>query len=107
MKALNRILRIALASTLALSQGAWFPALAANGKHQAVVTIGADELKSEYGAGGGGGGSDPVVDPGTGGGGGTTNPFPSMCTWDKDNDGKCDSFSYSLIEKNVRKWNSN
>jgi hypothetical protein len=68
MKTLNRILRIALASTLVLSQGAWFPALASSGKHQAVVAIGADELKSEYGAGGGGGGTTPTPDPGSGGG---------------------------------------
>ncbi len=77
MKTLSRILRIALASTLALSQGAWFPALASSGKHQAVVAIGMDELKSEYGAGGGGGGSDPVVDPGTGGGSCST--FNATC----------------------------
>ncbi len=65
MKAVNRILRIAFASTLALSQGAWFPALAAShGKHQAVIAISADELKSEYGAGGGGGGTTPAPDPG-------------------------------------------
>jgi hypothetical protein len=70
MKAVNRILRIALAATLALSQGAWLaPALAArHSKHQAVIAIGTDELKSEYGAGGGGGGTDPTPDPGAGGG---------------------------------------
>lgn len=64
MKAVNRILRIALASTLALAQGAWFPAVASSGKNQAVVAIGAEELKSEYGAGGGGGGTTPTPDPG-------------------------------------------
>jgi hypothetical protein len=68
MKAVDRVLRIALASTLALSQGVWLtPALASSGKHQAVVVIGMEELKSEFGAGGGGG-SNPTPDPGTGGG---------------------------------------
>jgi hypothetical protein len=70
MKALNKVLRITLAATLTLSQGAWLaPALASSGsKHQTVVVIDAEELKSEYGAGGGGGGSNPTPDPGTGGG---------------------------------------
>jgi hypothetical protein len=85
MKAVNRVLRITLAATLVLSQGAWLaPALASSGKQQVVVVIGAEELKSEYGAGGSGGGTTPTP---------PSNPDYPSCTYNFDNDGYCDNYT--------------
>jgi hypothetical protein len=102
MKALNKVLRIALAATLTLSQGVWLaPALASSGsKHQTVMVIDAEELKSEYGAGGGGGtdpGNPPPTCPSVAGEISTRGicikppPPKPNCSYNLDNDYACDS----------------
>jgi hypothetical protein len=88
---IGKVFKVVLATVVA-TQGAWLmPAFAAGGsKRLAVKEVSAQELKLEYGAGGGGGGS--------------TNPPPSSppvapnnCTWDYDNDYKCDTPDISSV----------
>jgi hypothetical protein len=97
-------------------------AYASSGKARInVQVLSLEELKSEFGAGGGGGGETPPSPCPESAGVSTqairkcgeevpppveTTPAPNWCTWDRDNDYKCDTISYSAVLDNISESSS-